>query len=184
MLVVNRLRKCGAFASGLHLGFCKWFAIALLQTVCVSAVASLLLQVTRDAGDCVSVAKALGVMQINVPNKNQVVAQLGPHSGKGKGHPIGNQKVRDTLRIAKESEGEGIVFHGRGVLVNYVFGRANANRNCGSLDAVASGKGKGVLLFELGEERDALRDLLRANAADLRADRAERLNFGRGLHAL
>ena len=67
------------------------------------------------------------------------------------------------------------------VLVNYVFGRANANRNCGSLDAVASGKGKGVLLFKLGEERDALRDLLRANAADLRADR---FDFGRSLHAL
>lgn len=181
MLVVNRLRKCGAFASGLHLGFCKWFAIALLQTVCVSAIASLLLQVTRGAGDCVSVAKALGAIQIRIPNENQVVAQLGPHSGKGEGHPVCNQKVCDTLRVGKESECEGIVFHGRGVLVNYILGRANANRNCGGFDAVASGKGKGVLLFELGEERDALRDLLRANAADLRADR---FDFGRGLHAL
>ncbi len=69
-----------------------------------------------------SVAKALGVMQINVPNKNQVVTQLGPHSGKGKGHPVCNQKVCDTLRVGKESECEGIVFHGRGALVNYVFG--------------------------------------------------------------
>lgn len=124
-------------------------------------------------------------MQINVPNKNQVVTQLGPHSGKGKGHPVCNQKVCDTLRVGKESECEGIVFHGRGVLVNYVFGRANAlaSRNRGSFDTVASSESKSVLRFQLRQNGSCLGKTFRANAANLRADRAERLNFNCGLHA-
>ena len=72
------------------------------------------------------------------------------------------------------------------VSVNYVFGRANAlaSRNRGSFDSVPRSESKSILRFQLRQNGSCLGKTFRANAANLRADRAERLNFGRGLHAL